>query len=214
MKTTLETAAFATAATMAYGSMPVPSMLIATTAALSQRTVSAFVNALKNNSNFKKCFDSCVAIGLGAALAKPLTTAVAQDLSKQSGSIEETPPIHPGVFVAVGTATSGTFFNAFDFLSPAKVLTKVAQFPSEKIPLGSYLISLGVTIKAVDLIMKNVQPLINQDPATCQIDATDPSCHYHNITQALLCAAAAGTITGIVLTDLLSPSENSNKKKN
>ncbi len=210
MFATIETAAFAAAATVAMGYTQskspndprVPRMLIATVAAISQRLFSYGINSLNESKENRKKFDTAVAIGTGVALAKPLTKALAQDLNQTTTAEEAlgTAPIHPGVFIGVGSATTGALVNAFDYLSPAKVLTRMAEFPSKKFPLGGYLMTLGLSIKAIDKVMKTVQPLMVDQAST-------------DLAFAFLSAATAGTITTIVLTDLATPSPKNSQEK-
>ena len=60
--------------------------------------------------------------------------------------------------------------------------------------------TLGLSIKAIDKVMKTVQPLMVDKDST-------------NLAFALLSAAAAGTITAIVLTDLATPSPKNSQEK-
>jgi hypothetical protein len=220
MKATFETAGFVAGSVWAvdkiqdYNGIPkalrVPPLLVATVAAIAQRTVSYLANNItkdlkneKKDQTFIKSFDYTVAGLTAAALAKPLTQAIAEELRQAQDTSEEPPeptPIHPGYVLAAGIGTSQTAASIFDYLSPAKFFAGISEFPHKNLPLGGYLISFATTLQTANQIMQTVQPLI-KDEATRQLSS------------ALVCAAAAGTLTSIIVADLLAPNEKSSKQR-
>jgi hypothetical protein len=211
MNATFETAAFTALSVMglpyaikSLGADHLPPMLVGICAALIQRTVSAFAKNVnkdlekeKKNQDFIKTVDSTIA-GLTAYLLTPsLIRAAREDLQQTD---KELPPAHPAALIIVGTATFGAAKSAFDYVSPSKLFTKIAEFPTKKLPLGGYAMSFGAALIAAD----QVQQLIKKMNLAGQGGAGT----------ALIFAAAAGTFTAIVLTDLLSPSKQKTEKSN
>jgi len=188
----------------------IPPVTFGVVAALTQRTFAVFLKNInqdlkkdKKEQTFTKTVDYSLAALAAYALTGPLIKAGTEDLQHATLSEQDmgaAPPVNPAAFAIVGAGTFGAANSLFDYLSPTKTLSKIAEFPSKQLPIGKYLTSFVAALLVADQMGKQL--------SSYTLDESG-----QDLFKACTLAAAAGTMVGISLTDFLSPRTETEKNK-